>query len=256
MNVRDTLSRGVTPMCQLWYTHLLNMVKKSQTIKRVRFGHEYMWKTLCIFDLEVISGSWMCATQCFVVIHQCAKYGKPMSNQKCYGPDTNLHTDRRMNRQTEKDRQTEWVQFIPLNFVHRGGRDNKTSSIYDYNMAKPLHKNPCLGGFEIYNFNSIQLLTGFEDFSSFVWPENGSVARSRRLRATDLFEGQTKLMWSEEPVYNCFVIHLHFFFSKFSYSLFPLTYPLDVFNILVRQVRESGRHFDIVTSISRDLLNQ
>ena len=46
------------------------------------------------------------------------------------------------------------------------------------------------------------------------------------------------------------------FFSKFSYSLFQLTYPLDVFNILVRQVQESGRGLDIVTSISRDLLNQ
>ena len=59
----------------------------------------------------------------------------------------------------------------------------------------------------------IQLLTGFEDNSSFVWPEYGSVALSRRLRATDPFEGQTKLLLSEEPVYNCFVIHLHFFLN-------------------------------------------
>ena len=60
-----------------------------------------------------------------------------------------------------------------------------------------------------YRRNNIQLLTGFEDNSSFVWPENGSVARIRRLRATDQFEGQTKLLLSEEPVYNCFVIHRH-----------------------------------------------
>ena len=38
-------------------------------------------------------------------------------------------------------------------------------------------------------FNSIQLLTGFEDNRSFVWPEKGSVARSCRLRATGPFEG-------------------------------------------------------------------
>ena len=38
---------------------------------------------------------------------------------------------------------------------------------------------------------------------------------------TDPFEGQTKLLLSEEPVYNCFVIHLHL---KKNYSLFPLTY--------------------------------
>ena len=51
-------------------------------------------------------------------------------------------------------------------------------------------------------FNNIQLLTWFEDNSSFVRPENGSVARSRRLRATYLFEGQTKLLLSSNPVYE------------------------------------------------------
>ena len=65
--------------------------------------------------------------------------------------------------------------------------------------------------FNIFNrTNIIQLLTGFEDNSSFVWLENWSVALSRRLRATDLLEGQTKLLLFEKPVYNCFVIHLHF----------------------------------------------
>ena len=45
-----------------------------------------------------------------------------------------------------------------------------------------------------------------------------------------------------------------FILSKFSYSwsLFPLAYPLDVFKILVRQNQESGRRLDIVTLISRD----
>ena len=49
-------------------------------------------------------------------------------------------------------------------------------------------------------------MTRFEDNSSFVWPEDGSVARSR----SRSFEGQAKLLLSEKPVYNCFVIHLHF----------------------------------------------
>ena len=56
----------------------------------------------------------------------------------------------------------------------------------------------------------IQLLTGFEDNSSFVWHKDGSVARSHRLRATNPFEGQTKLLLSEKSVYNSFVAHLHF----------------------------------------------
>ena len=59
--------------------------------------------------------------------------------------------------------------------------------------------------------NIIQLMTGFEYNSSFVWPSNGSVDRRRSLRATDPFEGQTKLLLFEKPVYSCFVIHLHFF---------------------------------------------
>ena len=43
-----------------------------------------------------------------------------------------------------------------------------------------------------------------------------------------------------------------FIFSKFSYSLFPLTYPLYVYIILVRQAREYKRRLDIVTLISRE----
>ena len=41
-------------------------------------------------------------THCLMVIHTCAKYGKPMSNQKSFGPDTNLHrqTDRQTDRAT------------------------------------------------------------------------------------------------------------------------------------------------------------
>jgi len=54
--------------------------------------------------------------------------------------------------------------------------------------------------------NTIQLLTGSEDNSCFVWPEVWTVARSRRLRATVQSEGQTKQLLFEEPVYNRFVI--------------------------------------------------
>ena len=32
--------------------------------------------------VNIESGSWMYATHCLVVIHPCAKYGKPMSNHK------------------------------------------------------------------------------------------------------------------------------------------------------------------------------
>ena len=63
---------------------------------------------------------------------------------------------------------------------------------------------------DIFKLINIQLLTGFEDNSSFVWPEDGSASQPRRLRATDPLEGQTKLLLFEKPVYNWFVVHLHF----------------------------------------------
>ena len=79
--------------------------------------------------------------------------------------------------------------------------------------------------------SSGSLLIYSENNSSFVWPEDGSVARSRRLKATDAFEGQTKLLLSEKPVYNCFVIHHHFlkiihvFHSHISIRCFKYTRP-------------------------------
>ena len=70
---------------------------------------------------------------------------------------------------------------------------------------------PIAWPFSKTRLNIIQLMTGFEYNSKFVWPSNGSVDRRRSLRATDPFEGQTKLLLFEKPVYNSFVIHLHFF---------------------------------------------
>ena len=102
--------------------------------------------------------------------------------------------------------------------------------------------------------NIIQLTTGFEYNSSFVWPSNGSVDQRRSLRATDPFEGQKNCCCSRSQ--SITLLLYTFIFSKCSYSLFPPTYPWNVFRILVRQVQESGRRLDIVTSISRDLLNQ
>ena len=105
---------------------------------------------------------------------------------------------------------------------------------------------------KMMSYNNIKLLTGFEDNSSFVRPENGYVARSRRLRATDPFEGQTKLLLSKKPVYNYFVIYLHL--KKIIHSFYL---HIHVFNILVRGVRESKQHCCVkMTSISHDFLNQ
>ena len=85
MNVLDTSSHGDRPICQIWYA----------TVKANRSYRSYMktWqKTLNLTlrsKVNIESGSWMYATHCLMVIHPCAKYGKPMSIQKkSYGPDT------------------------------------------------------------------------------------------------------------------------------------------------------------------------
>ena len=59
---------------------------------------------------NVVLGSWMYTTHRLIVIHPCAKYGKPMSNHKKVMGRTRICTDR----------QTEWFLYTPLNFVRRG----------------------------------------------------------------------------------------------------------------------------------------
>ena len=67
--------------------------------------------------------------------------------------------------------------------------------------------------------NSIQLLTGFEDNSSFVWPDHGSVARSRT-------RSRVKQNCCCSRSQSITFLLYTFIFSKCSYSLYPLTYPL------------------------------
>ena len=72
----------------------------------------------------------MYATHRLMVIYTYAKYGKPMSNKKMYGQDTNLHrqTDRETDGQT--DRQSN--SYIPPWTSFMGG-------IIRYNAHNPQH---------------------------------------------------------------------------------------------------------------------
>ena len=89
---------------------------------------------------KVVSGSWMYVTYFLMVIHPCAKYGKPMSNQKKVISRTRICTDRRTDRQTDvwmdgqtdrqKDGQTEWFLYTALNFIYRGYKNILTFKIH------------------------------------------------------------------------------------------------------------------------------
>lgn len=100
------------------------------------------------------------------------------------------------------------------------------------------------------SYNIKQLLTGFYDNISSAWPKDGSCARNYRLNfIQDCCCIRTQ---SLTVLLHTFIFQLFFY----SWSVFPLTYPLDIFNILVRQDWESGPRLDIVTSISCGLLNR
>ena len=66
----------------------------------------------------------MYATHRLMVIHPCAKYGKPKSNQKkLWAGHESAQTDGQTDGQTDrqKDRRTDRVISIsPVNFVHGG----------------------------------------------------------------------------------------------------------------------------------------
>ena len=65
----------------------------------------------------------------------------------------------------------------------------------------------------------IHLLTEFEDNSNFVWPENGYVARSRMLRATDPFSGQTNLLSCPRSQSIGVLLYTIIFFNIFLFTL-------------------------------------
>ena len=72
--------------------------KQSMTVSNEKKAEAWMWSHVINpinltlrSKVKVVSGSWIYPTHRLMVIHPCAKYCKPMSNQKSYGPDTNLH---------------------------------------------------------------------------------------------------------------------------------------------------------------------
>ena len=80
---------------------------------------------------------------------------------------------------------------------------NIMNYVYDHNIMKHHHN------IMYYHHN---IMKYHHDIYSY-----GLGSRTTDPRA-DPFEGQTKLLLSEKPVYNCFVIHFNFF-SKLSYSI-------------------------------------
>ena len=61
---------------------------------------------------KVVSGSWMYATHRLMVIHPCAKYGKPMSNHKKVMGRTRICTDRRTDRRTGRVKPISHQNFV------------------------------------------------------------------------------------------------------------------------------------------------
>ena len=74
MNVLDTSSHGDRPICQIWYAN----------VKANRSYRAYMktWQKPLNLTLRSKVNIELYATHCLMVIHPCAKNGKPMANHK------------------------------------------------------------------------------------------------------------------------------------------------------------------------------
>ena len=97
MNVLNTSSHGDRPMCQIWYANATANRSYKSDIKTWQRPINLTLKS----KVNIESGTWMYATHSLMVIHPCAKYGKPMSNQKKVIDRTRICTDRQTDGQTE-----------------------------------------------------------------------------------------------------------------------------------------------------------
>ena len=94
MNVLDTSSHGDRPICQIWYAN----VKANRSYRSYMKTWQKPLNLTLRSKVNIESGSWMYATHRLMVIHPCAKYGKPMSNHKKVMGRTRICTDRRTDR--------------------------------------------------------------------------------------------------------------------------------------------------------------
>ena len=114
MNVLDTSSHGDRPICQIWYAN----VKANRSYRSYMKTWQKPLNLTLRSKVNIELGSWMYATHRLMVIHPCAKYGKPMSNHKKVMGRTQICTDRRTDRQTDR--------HTPLYFF-RGGYNKDPS---------------------------------------------------------------------------------------------------------------------------------
>ena len=93
MNVLDTSCHGDIPICQIWYAN----VKANRSYRSFIKTWQKPLDLTLRSKVNIDSGSWMYATHCLMVIHPCAKYGKPMSIQKKVMGRTRKHVKNPIN---------------------------------------------------------------------------------------------------------------------------------------------------------------
>ena len=77
MNVLDTSSLGYRPMCQIWYANVKANRSYKLDMKTWQKPIKLTWRS----KVNIESGSGMYTKHRLMVIHPCAKYGKPTSIQ-------------------------------------------------------------------------------------------------------------------------------------------------------------------------------
>ena len=93
MNVLETSSHGDRPMCQIGYAN----VKGNRSYRSdMKTWHKSI-KLYLRSKGNIESGTWMYMSDLLIVIDPCAKYGKPMFNQKLVMGRTQKHVKNPIN---------------------------------------------------------------------------------------------------------------------------------------------------------------
>ena len=93
INVLDTSSHGDRPICQIWYANVKANRSYRLDMKIWQKPIKLTWRS----KVNIQSGSWMYTTHHLMVIHPCAKYGRPMSKQKKVMGRTQKHVKNLIN---------------------------------------------------------------------------------------------------------------------------------------------------------------
>ena len=138
MNVCDTLTMVIHSCAEQSLTMSKDKKAKAWTQSHVINPINLTLRS----KFKIVSGSWMYAPHRLMVIHSCAKYGKPMSTKKKLWAK---HEPAQKDGQT--DRQKEWFLYTPWTSFTGGIKMCLNLCNFIVNLSLPCYIEKCSYGF-------------------------------------------------------------------------------------------------------------